>query len=268
MLTARSDDQNPYARLTPAAADQLGIGEITLLVIRPDGHVGLRADRDHIEALAAYHTLLVSAELFSDAIELLPATGTSIKLATRVLHGVYLQGECSMTAGGAEDNKPGQRLLEELKWVHEQIRHDLRVCEELAQRVSDGLSPADVRTEIRSLQTDSPLWRLRVNCLYYCRFVHAHHTAEDIALFPALRASNPDLVGVVDKLETDHRTVSDQLHEVEASADALLVEDALHARARLVTALDNLQSDLLAHLNYEEESIGPAILEWERWPLH
>ena len=30
---------------------QLGIDEITLLVIRPDGHVGLRADRDHLEAL-------------------------------------------------------------------------------------------------------------------------------------------------------------------------------------------------------------------------
>ncbi len=27
---------------------QLRIGEITLLVVRPDGHVGLRADRDHI----------------------------------------------------------------------------------------------------------------------------------------------------------------------------------------------------------------------------
>jgi hypothetical protein len=38
----------------------LGIGETTLLVIRPDGHVGLRADNNHIEALAAYHAQLVS----------------------------------------------------------------------------------------------------------------------------------------------------------------------------------------------------------------
>jgi hypothetical protein len=38
----------------------LGIDGITLLVIRPDGHVGLRADRNHIEALMAYHALLVS----------------------------------------------------------------------------------------------------------------------------------------------------------------------------------------------------------------
>jgi 2-polyprenyl-6-methoxyphenol hydroxylase-like FAD-dependent oxidoreductase len=58
VLTAGSRDHNPCARLAPAAADRLGIGEITLLVIRPDGHVGLRADRDHIEALAAYHALL------------------------------------------------------------------------------------------------------------------------------------------------------------------------------------------------------------------
>jgi hypothetical protein len=60
VLTARSDDQDSYARLAPAAADQLGIDGATLLVIRPDGHVGLRADRNHIEALMAYHALLVS----------------------------------------------------------------------------------------------------------------------------------------------------------------------------------------------------------------
>jgi len=60
MLTTRSDDERPCNHLTPAAAELLGISEITLLVIRPDGHVGLRADRDHLKALAAYHARLVS----------------------------------------------------------------------------------------------------------------------------------------------------------------------------------------------------------------
>jgi 2-polyprenyl-6-methoxyphenol hydroxylase-like FAD-dependent oxidoreductase len=60
VLTARSDDRNLCARIAPAASDKLGIGEVTLLVVRPDGHVGLRADRDHLEALAAYQALLVS----------------------------------------------------------------------------------------------------------------------------------------------------------------------------------------------------------------
>lgn len=60
VLTTRVDDGHPRPRLAPAAADQLGISEVTLLVIRPDGHVGLRADRGHLEALAAYHSLLAS----------------------------------------------------------------------------------------------------------------------------------------------------------------------------------------------------------------
>ncbi len=66
-----------------------------------------------------------------------------------------------------DETKPGRHLLEELKWVHEHIRHDLQVCEDLARQVSGGLSPAEARAEIDSLKTNSPLWKLRVNCLYY-----------------------------------------------------------------------------------------------------
>jgi 2-polyprenyl-6-methoxyphenol hydroxylase-like FAD-dependent oxidoreductase len=61
VLTTRSDNQHALACLAPAAADQLGVGEVTLLVVRPDGHVGLRADRDHLEALTAYHLVLARA---------------------------------------------------------------------------------------------------------------------------------------------------------------------------------------------------------------
>jgi 2-polyprenyl-6-methoxyphenol hydroxylase-like FAD-dependent oxidoreductase len=50
------------AHITPAAADQLGIRDITLLVIRPDGHIGLRADRNHATALAAYPGRLTSGQ--------------------------------------------------------------------------------------------------------------------------------------------------------------------------------------------------------------
>jgi hypothetical protein len=60
VITARPEDRNPCAWIAPDASNQLGIGEITLLVVRPDGHVGLLADRDHLAALAAYQALLVS----------------------------------------------------------------------------------------------------------------------------------------------------------------------------------------------------------------
>jgi hypothetical protein len=60
VLTTRTDDRRSRPRLARASAEQLGVRDVTLLVIRPDGHVGLRADREHARALGAYHSLLTS----------------------------------------------------------------------------------------------------------------------------------------------------------------------------------------------------------------
>lgn len=48
------------ARLAAEDAARLGASEATLLVVRPDGHVGLRAERDHIAALDRYERLLAN----------------------------------------------------------------------------------------------------------------------------------------------------------------------------------------------------------------
>ncbi|MEN5161370.1 hypothetical protein [Achromobacter spanius] len=42
------------AYLDPAAAARLGVGDMVLLAMRADGHVGLRADAWHAETLSAY----------------------------------------------------------------------------------------------------------------------------------------------------------------------------------------------------------------------
>ena len=60
--------------------------------------------------------------------------------------------------------------------------------------------------------------------------------------------------------------VSRLLDEIEASANALVVEDGASIRVRIVNALDDLATDLLAHLAWEEEALGPTILELEKWP--
>jgi hypothetical protein len=44
--------------VAPPMAERLGVGELTLLVVRADGHIGLRAERNHAEALSAYVSLL------------------------------------------------------------------------------------------------------------------------------------------------------------------------------------------------------------------
>jgi hypothetical protein len=80
---------------------------------------------------------------------------------------------------------PGEALQRELQMVHVMVRHDLAICRALADEVAAGVASEQVRARIMSLQTSGPLWKLRVNCLYYCRVVHTHHRIEDATLFPA-----------------------------------------------------------------------------------
>jgi Hemerythrin HHE cation binding domain len=153
----------------------------------------------------------------------------------------------------------GQALFGELLWVHGVIRRDLDSVRALAVAVGDGMSASDLQAEIARLQTSGPLWQLKVNCLQYCRFVHLHHHTEDQHFFPLLRRANPGLSEVVDKLEADHRTVSDLLDEVEAAAAGLGAAETVDGRARVVDGLDALAVRLLEHLDYEERSAGPTI---------
>lgn len=156
-------------------------------------------------------------------------------------------------------------LLRELEWVHSLVRRDLQVCQTLAHEVTAGAPASEIQAQIQALQTKSPLWQLRVNCLYYCHFVHMHHGHEDAHLFPVLRRVNPDLNPVVDKLEADHRKVSDLLDDVEAYANEIVQADSGAARARLVRGLNLLATELLAHLDYEEQAIGPTLLQMKEW---
>lgn len=157
-------------------------------------------------------------------------------------------------------------MFRELLWVHSMIRRDLQTVQRLAERVRDGAPADEVRDTIRGLQTEGPLWKLRVNCLHYCRFVHHHHTLEDAMLFPALRGADPALGPIVDRLEADHLQISGYLDAVEAAADGLGTSDEAANRDRMVTTLNEMAEHLLAHLSYEEASIGPTLSGWTHWP--
>jgi iron-sulfur cluster repair protein YtfE (RIC family) len=159
----------------------------------------------------------------------------------------------------------GEAFFQELLWVHGMIRQDLETVRELAAQVAGGLAPAEAESQVASLAANGPLWALKVNCLHYCRFVHGHHRLEDAALFPVLREADPDLAPLVDRLEGDHRRVSEQLDEVEAAVLALNGDEG--ERTRVVESLNTLADDLLAHLEREEEGIGPALRRLDRHPL-
>jgi hypothetical protein len=138
------------------------------------------------------------------------------------------------------------------------IRRDLEVVRRLAVEVDDGLPADELQGALRDLKTNGPLWQLKVNCLRYCHFVHSHHGAEDVMLFPALRHRNPGLGPVVDKLESDHRRVSDLLDDVERAATALN-GGGDEARERVTLSLGVLAESLLEHLDFEEREAGPTL---------
>ncbi len=163
-------------------------------------------------------------------------------------------------------NPRGEALVAELKWVHDMIRRDLRTVRQMAADVAAGLAAEEIQAGIRSLAAGGPLWQLKINCLQYCRFVHSHHHAESIILFPGLRQLNPALNPVVDKLEADHQAVSDLLDEVGAAASELGSQEQPAVRQRLTRALQNLSTDLLAHLEYEEENISGTLRTLSGWP--
>jgi Hemerythrin HHE cation binding domain len=160
----------------------------------------------------------------------------------------------------------GEAMFAELQWIHSVIRSDLEVVREMAADTAAGEPASGIQARLRTLAAASPLWQLRISCLHYCRFVHSHHHAESVLLFPELRRSDPALGPVVDKLQADHEHVSTLLDDVEAAARELGDDDSPAARGRLVAALGQLSTDLLAHLAYEEESIGGTLRTWTTWP--
>ena len=57
-LGSDTDLPAQIGRFEPGATDLIGVDGTTLLAVRPDGYIGLRADRDHLNALDRYGALI------------------------------------------------------------------------------------------------------------------------------------------------------------------------------------------------------------------
>lgn len=171
-----------------------------------------------------------------------------------------------MKRGRGTREAPGEHLVKELRWIHGVLRRDLNQLRQLADEIQRGSAPDRVRATVRSLQTRSPLWQLRTNCLTWCRLVHSHHGNEDVRLFPALRRTNPALIPAVNRLQSDHRRISDLLDQVMSLADLLGGDDRPETRKRLLLTLAEVRTALLAHLDLEEATIIPTVRQWRDWP--
>jgi iron-sulfur cluster repair protein YtfE (RIC family) len=170
----------------------------------------------------------------------------------------------SMVDEGATHPR-GEALYEELLFIHGMIRQSLDTVMALVEQVTDGAPVEAIRARLEELASTSLLWRLRESCMQYCYFVHLHHNHEDVHWFPALRDTNPDLHPVIDRLEADHRLVSEYLDDVEEATRRIVDDES--ARADLAKKLRRLAEHLISHLDYEETNLAPTLRRIRSWSL-
>jgi len=157
-------------------------------------------------------------------------------------------------AGGATYTDRGRRDGQALVQIHDHLRGELAQLRDLVEQVVHGnRDVGEVRTLISTMTMRQNSWTLGTYCETYCRIVTVHHTIEDQRMFPSLRAADPALGDVVDRLEEEHHAIADVLERVDAALVGLVGRpEALDA---VQAAVDLLSDTLLSHLSYEEREL-------------
>jgi hypothetical protein len=135
--------------------------------------------------------------------------------------------------------------------VHDALRRELVQVGRVASRLDD---------DPRRLLHSALGWEL------FKKFLHVHHTAEDMSVWPVMRAAlagRPDRLAVVDAMEAEHAKIDPLLASIDA---AVLDRDSGHQR--LGDLVDTLVTELTAHLVHEETEALALIddtLTLEQW---
>jgi deazaflavin-dependent oxidoreductase (nitroreductase family) len=170
------------------------------------------------------------AELFARAVEADPTLAEQQARAERPIPVIALD---RVEGPPQFDVPPGGAL----KLVHNGFRRELALIRAEVNESGAGLGA-----------------QLRVNCLTVCESLHMHHVTEDGYIFPGVAETNPELVGVLDRLREEHAAIAvliTQLKELLATTgtDPVVLRDEVD---RLITKLEG-------HLDYEEEHLIPAL---------
>ena len=148
-----------------------------------------------------------------------------------------------------------QAASQHLVDIHDGLRAELEQVRDIVAQVRRGqLGVGPARSAVNTMTMRQNNWTLGAYCESYCRLVTGHHGLEDTGIFPHLRASDPDAVPVIDRLEEEHEVIHDVLDDVDRALVAL-VADEPGALGRLQHVVDVLTDTLLSHLAYEEREL-------------
>ena len=150
-----------------------------------------------------------------------------------------------------------QATAQHLRDVHDHLRQEVRQLFDVIDQVASGaLEVGAARSLINTMALRQNNWTLGAFCEAYCRLVTTHHTIEDTALFPRLRARDDALVPVVDRLEEEHHAIAAVLDEVDRALVALVTAgegpSAAGALDDLRATVDLVDDTMTSHLAWEE----------------
>lgn len=135
--------------------------------------------------------------------------------------------------------------------IHDHLRSELAQLRDLVDQVAVGSRDVgEARSLISTLTMRQNSWTLGTYCETYCRVLTVHHTIEDEGMFPRLRAADPALGPIVDRLEEEHHAIAAVLERVDVALVGMVANPGELAAVR--AAVDLLTDALLSHLSYEE----------------
>jgi hypothetical protein len=144
----------------------------------------------------------------------------------------------------------GQHLID----VHDTLRRELTELRGILDEVREGAATAgEARSALNQMALRQNDWALGAFCSRYCGVVTRHHGIEDEGIMPHLRASEPSLGPVIDRLTEEHHVIHDAIQGV----DRALVHHITHPGdfTAIQGALDLLTDALVSHLAYEEAEL-------------
>jgi hemerythrin-like domain-containing protein len=135
--------------------------------------------------------------------------------------------------------------------MHDALRRELRHITKVAATIDD---------DPRRVLSTAAGWEL------FKKALHVHHTAEDVALWPAMRgalADRPDDLALLEAMEAEHAAIDPIIEAINAA-----LADRESGPERLGDLTDALATGLSGHLEHEEDETLPlidAILAEEQW---
>jgi hypothetical protein len=90
-------------------------------------------------------------------------------------------------------------------------------------------------------------------------FLHAHHSSEDLGLWPLVRERNPAAGALLDSLEADHEVIAPAAEGLAEAGRRYAATTTDEARVALLAALDELTAVLLPHLDREVADAMPVV---------